>query len=200
MTRLTNKVAIITGGASGIGEGTVRKFVTEGAKVIIADVQDEAGVALQAELGESVLYQHTNVSDEADVKALVDLTMSHFGRLDTIFNNAGFGGVRAVQDLVHMVGDFADAEWVAANERLCEEVVDGLALAAAAAVPDAGGFADAGESFVGVDEHHRIFGSLLHAEAAFEGLRSGHADRDRFYFSDFHSRELSWCPCERQAS
>ena len=102
MTRLTNKVAIITGGASGIGEGTVRKFVTEGAKVVIADVQDEAGVALQAELGESVLFQHTNVSDEADVKALVDLTMSHFGRLDTIFNNAGFGGVSGDVDTIEL--------------------------------------------------------------------------------------------------
>ena len=56
MTRLTNKVAIITGCASGIGEGTVRKFVTEGAKVVIADVQDEAGVALQAELGNPFFF------------------------------------------------------------------------------------------------------------------------------------------------
>ena len=108
MTRLTNKVAIITGGASGIGEGTVRKFVTEGAKVVIADVQDEAGIALQAELGESVLFQHTNVSDEADVKALVDLTMSHFGRLDTIFNNAGFGGVSGDVDTIEL-GEAYDA-------------------------------------------------------------------------------------------
>ncbi len=102
MARLANKVAIITGGASGIGEGTVRKFLSEGAKVVIADVQDEAGIALQEELGESVLYQHTDVSSESDVKALVDLTMSHFGGLDAIFNNAGFGGVSGDCDTIEL--------------------------------------------------------------------------------------------------
>jgi NAD(P)-dependent dehydrogenase (short-subunit alcohol dehydrogenase family) len=102
MTRLTNKVAIITGGASGIGEGTVRKFLSEGAKVVIADVQDELGLALQAELGDAVIYQHTDVSNEADVKALVDLAVSHFGGLDTIFNNAGFGGVSGDCDTIEL--------------------------------------------------------------------------------------------------
>jgi NAD(P)-dependent dehydrogenase (short-subunit alcohol dehydrogenase family) len=102
MTRLTNKVAIITGGASGIGAGTVRKFLSEGAKVVIADVQDELGLALQAELGDAVIYQHTDVSNEADVKALVDLTVSHFGGLDTIFNNAGFGGVSGDCDTIEL--------------------------------------------------------------------------------------------------
>ena len=99
MARLTNKVAIITGGASGIGAGTVRRFVEAGAQVVIADIQDELGQALAAELGAAVIYQRTDVSSEADVSAMVDLAVSHFGRLDILFNNAGFGGVSGeIQD------------------------------------------------------------------------------------------------------
>ena len=101
MNRLANKVAIITGGASGIGAGTVRRFVEEGAKVVIADIQDDLGKALVAELGQNAIYQHTNVATEADVERMVDLAVNHFGHLDILFNNAGFGGVSGeLQDLV----------------------------------------------------------------------------------------------------
>jgi len=101
MNRLANKVAIITGGASGIGAGTVRRFVEEGAKVVIADIQDDLGEALAAELGENTVYQHTDVSVEADVAGMVDLAVSRYGRLDILFNNAGFGGVSGeLQDLI----------------------------------------------------------------------------------------------------
>jgi NAD(P)-dependent dehydrogenase (short-subunit alcohol dehydrogenase family) len=93
MTRLANKVALITGGASGIGAGTVRLFVTEGASVMIADIQDERGQRLAAELGDRAAYVHTDVSREADVQAAVADTVKRFGRLDCIFNNAGYGGV-----------------------------------------------------------------------------------------------------------
>ena len=101
MNRLANKVAIITGGASGIGAGTVRRFVEEGAKVVIADIQDDLGEALAAELGENTVYQHTDVSVETDVAGMVDLAVSRYGRLDILFNNAGFGGVSGeLQDLI----------------------------------------------------------------------------------------------------
>ena len=101
MNRLANKVAIITGGASGIGAGTVRRFVEEGAKVVIADIQDDLGEALAAELGENTVYQHTDVSVEADVAGMIDLAVSRYGRLDILFNNAGFGGVSGeLQDLI----------------------------------------------------------------------------------------------------
>ncbi len=93
MTRLAKKVALITGGASGIGEGTVRLFVTEGATVMIADIQDERGQRLAAELGDRAAYVHTDVSREGDVQAAVADTVGRFGRLDCIFNNAGYGGV-----------------------------------------------------------------------------------------------------------
>ena len=93
MTRLAKKVALITGGASGIGEGTVRLFVAEGASVMIADIQDERGQRLAGELGDRAAYVHTDVSHEADVQAAVAETERRFGRLDCIFNNAGYGGV-----------------------------------------------------------------------------------------------------------
>ena len=94
MTRLNGKVAVITGGASGIGEATVRLFVEEGAAVVIADVQDARGQDLAAELGARAVYVHADVSREGDVKAAVDVAVHRFGRLDCIFNNAGYGGVR----------------------------------------------------------------------------------------------------------
>jgi NAD(P)-dependent dehydrogenase (short-subunit alcohol dehydrogenase family) len=93
MSRLANKVALITGGASGIGEATVRLFVAEGAAVVIADLQDERGSRVAAELGSRAAYVHADVSREADVQAAVAETERRFGRLDCIFNNAGYGGV-----------------------------------------------------------------------------------------------------------
>ncbi|MGB4860856.1 MAG: SDR family NAD(P)-dependent oxidoreductase, partial [Tepidiformaceae bacterium] len=64
MPRLENQVALITGAASGIGEGTVRKFVAEGARVLIADIQDERGSALAEELGPGTAYLRTDVAEE----------------------------------------------------------------------------------------------------------------------------------------
>jgi NAD(P)-dependent dehydrogenase (short-subunit alcohol dehydrogenase family) len=93
MSRLANKVALITGGASGIGEATVRLFVAEGAAVVIADLQDERGRRVAAELGARAAYVHADVSREADVQAAVAETERRFGRLDCMFNNAGLGGV-----------------------------------------------------------------------------------------------------------
>src|SRR6266545_4430782 len=93
MTRLKGKVALITGGASGIGEATGRLFVEEGAAVMVADIQDERGRRVAGELGSRAGYVHADVSREADVKAAVDETCKRFGRLDCIFNNAGYAGV-----------------------------------------------------------------------------------------------------------
>lgn len=86
---LAGKVAVITGGASGIGRATVELFVAEGAKVVIADIADEAGEALAQRLGASAVYQRTDVADPAAVEAMIDLAVSRFGGIDVLFNNAG---------------------------------------------------------------------------------------------------------------
>lgn len=104
MSRLEGKVAVITGGASGIGEGTVRLFTSEGAKVLIADVQDARGQKLAEELGTNTAYLHTDVSQEAQVAEAVDYALRKFGRLDSMFNNAGFGGVTGPIDELDMAG------------------------------------------------------------------------------------------------
>ena len=91
--RLQDKVVIITGGTSGIGRGTVDLFLSEGAKIVVGDVQDHRGEEMTLSLGDNFSYRHTDVSQEADVKDLVAHTAEKFGRLDCIFNNAGFGGV-----------------------------------------------------------------------------------------------------------
>jgi NAD(P)-dependent dehydrogenase (short-subunit alcohol dehydrogenase family) len=99
MGRLDGKVAVITGGASGIGEATVRLFIEEGARCVIADVQDDRGNTLASDLGGLAQYRRTDVTVEDDVKAAVALAASKFGRLDCIFNNAGIvGTVGPIED------------------------------------------------------------------------------------------------------
>lgn len=98
MGRLEGKVAVVTGGASGIGEATVRLFAKEGARVVIADIQDDRGETLAGALGGAAVFQHTNVIQEAEVQAAVARAVSEYGRLDCIFNNAGLGGVTAPID------------------------------------------------------------------------------------------------------
>ena len=93
MGMLDGKVAVITGGASGIGEGSVRLFVEQGARVVIADILDERGHALAEELSSAATFVHTDVAEESEVQAAVEAARSRFGALDCMFNNAGFAGV-----------------------------------------------------------------------------------------------------------
>lgn len=93
MGKLAGKVAVITGGTSGIGLAAVRLFIEQGSRVVIADIQDDKGRRLAEELGASAAYVHADVSREADIKAAVDHALQKFGRLDCLFNNAGIGGV-----------------------------------------------------------------------------------------------------------
>ncbi|XP_068655586.1 short-chain dehydrogenase reductase 2a-like [Aristolochia californica] len=90
--RLEGKIAVVTGGARGIGEATVRLFSKHGAKVVIADVDDTTGTVLAESLGPHVTFVHCDVSQEEDVKHLIDWTVSRHGRLDILFNNAGVLG------------------------------------------------------------------------------------------------------------
>lgn len=88
--RLEGKVALITGGASGIGEYTAKLFTQHGARVMIADIKDDLGQSLCKELGSSsASYVHCDVTEEAHVKNAVDSTMAQYGKLDIMYNNAG---------------------------------------------------------------------------------------------------------------
>lgn len=104
MGRLEGKVALITGAASGIGEATARLFVSEGARVLLGDIQDDRGQCLAAELAADAVYCHTDVSREPDVKAAVDQVVRTWGRLDCIVNNAGYGGVAGTIDSISVEG------------------------------------------------------------------------------------------------
>jgi 3alpha(or 20beta)-hydroxysteroid dehydrogenase len=86
---LDSKVALITGAARGVGEATARRFVAEGARVVIADVRDELGETLAAELGDSARYQHLDVTAETDWAASMDGVRRGEGHLDVLVNNAG---------------------------------------------------------------------------------------------------------------
>lgn len=86
---LAGKVAIVTGGAGGIGRATVELFVREGAKVVIADVDVAAGEQLAASLGAQALFRRTDVAIADEVQELVDVAVESFGGLDIMFNNAG---------------------------------------------------------------------------------------------------------------
>jgi NAD(P)-dependent dehydrogenase (short-subunit alcohol dehydrogenase family) len=86
---LEGKVAIVTGGAGGIGKATVELFAAEGARVLIADVNDAAGEALAEQIGAAAVYRHTDVGKKDQVEALVAEAVARFGRLDIMFNNAG---------------------------------------------------------------------------------------------------------------
>ncbi len=89
MKRLQDKAIIITGGASGIGEAAVRIFTREGARVLLADIQEEKGKALAKECGAE--FQKTDVSSEGEMQKLIEAAVERFGRLDCLYNNAGFG-------------------------------------------------------------------------------------------------------------
>ncbi|MEE9607349.1 MAG: glucose 1-dehydrogenase [Myxococcota bacterium] len=104
MGRLDGKVAVITGGASGMGAGTVRRFVREGARVVIADILDDKGKALVEQLEDAALYAHTDVTQEDQVAAAIDMAVGNWGRLDCVFNNAGLPGVDEILEEIPMDG------------------------------------------------------------------------------------------------
>ncbi len=93
MGRLKERVALITGGASGIGKAIVELFVKEGARVVVADIQETQGRELAKKLGDNATFKLTDVSLEDDVRGMTELAVETYGRLDCLVNNAGIGGV-----------------------------------------------------------------------------------------------------------
>ena len=129
--RLNGKVAVITGGASGMGRSTVLRFLNEGARVVVADFNEENGNAVAAEAkdaghGDAVRFIKTDVAKEADVEAMINLALVEFGRLDIIFNNAGVGGA------VGPIWDIEVEEWDYTFDVLTKGVFLGIKHAARA--------------------------------------------------------------------
>ncbi|AMS45522.1 SDR family NAD(P)-dependent oxidoreductase [Aminobacter aminovorans] len=123
--RLETKVAIVTGGASGLGEGIVRRFAREGARVVIADVDETKGQEIASDLGGQVLFLKTDVTDEGSWNSAIDKVGSEFSGLDILVNCAG--SANPIQRI--------DQEPRAAFERVMELNVTGVWLGIKAAVP-----------------------------------------------------------------
>ncbi len=103
---LSEKVAIVTGGANGIGRATVELFVEEGAKVVIADVDAVRGEELAAKLGGAAAFKRTDVASADEIQDLVDFAVARFGGLDVMFNNAGISGSMSLRFLDDELKDF----------------------------------------------------------------------------------------------
>jgi 3alpha(or 20beta)-hydroxysteroid dehydrogenase len=105
MGRVDDKVALISGGARGIGEADARLLVAEGAKVVIGDVRDDEGKALADELGEAARYVHLDVTDPEDWKSAVATAAQEFGKLNVLVNNAGIANGSTLQSFDHAQWD-----------------------------------------------------------------------------------------------
>jgi NAD(P)-dependent dehydrogenase (short-subunit alcohol dehydrogenase family) len=107
--QIQDRSCIVTGGASGLGAGTVRRLHSAGARVVIADLNAAAGQQLAAELGERTIFARTDVASEADAKACVDLAVARFGGLQVLINCAGIGhGEKVVgKEGAHQLAAFA---------------------------------------------------------------------------------------------
>lgn len=142
--RLDGRVAVVTGGASGIGEATVRRFAGEGARVVVADVQTERGEAVAASLGVAARFVHCDVTDEDAVAAAVKLAVDTWGQLDVMMNNAGIIGA---------VGPIAETDtgaWLATIDVLLHSVFYGCKHAARVMLPRGSGSIISTSSIAGV--------------------------------------------------
>lgn len=142
--RLEGKVAVITGAASGIGEASARRFAEEGCKVVLGDIQEEAGQALASELGSAAVFAQCNVTSEDEVSNLVDVAVNEFGRLDVMFNNAGIVGA------IGPIETTLEPEWSATLAILLNGVFFGMKHAARVMKPQNSGSIISMSSVAGV--------------------------------------------------
>ncbi len=106
MSELANKVVVVTGGASGLGEGLVRRFAAEGARVVFGDVDAARGQAVADELGSATVFLASDVTDMSQISALVDTAVGEFGGLHVMVNNAGISGTMHRRFLDDDLADF----------------------------------------------------------------------------------------------
>lgn len=106
MSELAGKVAVVTGGASGLGEGLVRRFAAEGARVVFGDVDAARGRAVADELGSATMFLAGDVTDMSQIAALVDAAVAEFGGLHVMVNNAGISGTMHRRFLDDDLADF----------------------------------------------------------------------------------------------
>lgn len=128
MGKLQDKVAIITGGASGIGAATAKLFVAEGAKVVLVDLNEEKGNEFVAQLqatGEDAIFVKANVTNEEEVAKIYQTTIDTFGQVNVLFNNAGIGRVTPTEELAY-------SEW----RNTVNVDLDGVFLMAQAAIKE----------------------------------------------------------------
>lgn len=125
MKRLENKVAVVTGAASGFGEGMAKRFAEEGAKVVVADLNGDGAARVAKEIGSAAIAIASDVSKRSDVDAMVKAATGKFGRLDILVNNAGY---------THRNGDLLKVD-EATFDRIYNVNMKAIYLAALAAVP-----------------------------------------------------------------
>jgi NAD(P)-dependent dehydrogenase (short-subunit alcohol dehydrogenase family) len=106
MAELDGKIAIVTGGSDGIGLGIVERLVKEGAKVVIADINEQAAREVIARLGANAVFKQTDVADQQQLRDVVDFAAATFGGLDIMINNAGIGGARHPRLMDDDLADF----------------------------------------------------------------------------------------------
>ncbi|WP_424475701.1 SDR family NAD(P)-dependent oxidoreductase [Oceanobacillus kimchii] len=128
MSKLQDKVAVITGGVSGIGAATAKLFASEGAKLVLVDMNEEKGASIEAELksqGSEAIFIKADVTSEEEVKNIYTTALDTYGKVDILFNNAGIGAVKPTEELSY-------AEW----RKTVEVDLDGVFLVAQAAIKE----------------------------------------------------------------